>query len=114
MVAQLIPLELSFASPAEYQNSVVKILWMLSVSQIAEGLRMQIPKTINSVAAPQDKVMICLGILSMIIRANISTKITTAIIVAAILFTSFLFSFVLIYLYVRLSQKPYIFLQKSG
>ena len=78
IVAQLIPLELSLPCPDVCQNSRVNILLTLSVSIIALGLFIQIANTITIVASPQPSVTQCLGILSIIISANISTKITMA------------------------------------
>ncbi len=90
MVAQLMPLVLSEASPAAYQNSSVPICATFKVSQKASKLRMAKPKTNTQVAAPQPKVTMWRSILSIMIMTNIMTKIVTAKILANISF-SFLF-----------------------
>ena len=87
MVSQLMPLEL--LSPALIQNLPVKIDLILSVSVMAAGLFMQMPKTMSRVAAAHPSVIQCLGILSSMISANISTKITTATIASINHMTSF-------------------------
>ena len=85
IVAQLIPLELSDASPASYQKPGVKMEWIFSVSNAAFISCMHTPNTSTSVARPQPSVTYCLSILSVIMSANITRKMTTAITCATIL-----------------------------
>ena len=93
IVDQLMPLELSPPCDETCQNSVVNMLFTLSVSIIALGLFIQMPNTITIVARPQPNVTHWRGILSIIISANITTNIITAQICAAILYSPLFYEF---------------------
>ena len=90
IVAQLIPLDSSAASPAEYQKPGVKILCTLSVSTIADFINppspptrpIPTPNTRSSVRRPQARVTYCFSIFSVMIMINITIKIVTARILA--------------------------------
>ena len=78
IVAQFIPLELSPPSDAVYQKPAVKMLFKLSVFDIASMLCMLIPNTTSIVSPAQISVTRCRSIFSDITSANISTKINKA------------------------------------
>ena len=84
MVSQLMPLEVSAVSAAEYQKPGVKKQRRFNVSQIAEGLRMAMPMTPIRVSRPHARVMTWRSQISVMIRMNIARKITIAKICAAI------------------------------
>ena len=86
IVAQLIPLDSSAEFPLTCQNSAVNMLLTFSVSIIADGDLIHMPNTMTIVARPHPRVTHCLGILSMIISANIRIKIMIAKIFAVTIF----------------------------
>ena len=86
MVDQLMPALPPALSTFAYQNDGVTNSARFKVSQIAEGLRMHIPRTTMSMSAPAASDTKCLSNFSEMITPNIITKIATEITCCSISF----------------------------
>lgn len=78
IVDQLIPEEADSEMPGAYQNSDVVKHWRLSVSQIADVLRIHMPNTTIIMAAAPMRAGMYRSTLPLIMQANIVMKIITA------------------------------------
>ena len=78
IVAQLIPPDADSPSPAVYQKEGVIKFLTASASMILLGLFMIMPKITTITTAAQSSVAHCLSIFSVITRANIIKKTTSA------------------------------------
>lgn len=89
MVSQLMPELFPDVSPDRYQNSVIKMLLMFSVSMTACILCIPRPKTKMTVNSAQTSETTCLSTISVTIKRNIAIKIITAITCVNIYLPSF-------------------------